>query len=345
MLERMKIPLFIALLLSAFSLALAQPSTYTVQPGDTLTRISARFGVSVKELAELNRLANPNALEVGQVLILASDLTWPNPLPAPLEKVTLEPQTGVQGQALALSVETRTDAPLRARFLGVDYALAPVQASPSQSLREAVLAVPVLQEEGAYALEFLLNDQVVLSLPVRVASGGYAREDITLSAETSKLLDPALTTAESERIETLCRPFESVKRWSGPFRSPVAGTTQTSAFGTLRSYNGGPYGSFHRGQDLRGTPGTPVTAPADGVVILAEPLTVRGNTVMLRHGLGVCSVYNHLSEISVKEGDTVNAGTLLGKVGDTGLVTGPHLHWEVRVLGVPVNPVQWVEAN
>ncbi len=342
MLEPMKSPFLIALLLSAFSLALAQPSTYTVQPGDTLTRIAAQFGVSVSELVGLNNLANPNALEVGQVLTLAPDIAWPNPLPAPFEEVTLEPQTGVQGRALMLSVETRTDAPLRARFLGVDYALAPAQASPSRHVQEAVLAVPVLQEVGVVALELLQNDEVVLSLPVRVASGGYARENITLSAETSKLLDPALTTAESARIETLCRPFEAVKRWNGPFRSPVAGPTQTSAFGTLRSYNGGPYGSFHRGQDLRGATGTPITAPADGLVMLAEPLTVRGNTVMLRHGLGVCSVYNHLSEIDVEEGDTVTAGTLLGKVGTTGLVTGPHLHWEVRVLGTPVDPVQWL---
>ena len=331
------------ILLLTLSLAWAQPGAYTVQPGDTLTRIAARFGVSVSELVGLNNLANPNALEVGQVLTLAPDLAWPDPLPAPFSRVTLTPPTSVQGRALMLSVETEADAPLRARFLGVDYALAPIPTSPSQNTQEAVLAAPVLQEVGVYPLEFLQNGEVVLSLPVRVASGDYARENINLSPETSKLLDPALTTAEAEHIETLCRPFEAVKRWNGPFRSPVADPTQTSAFGTLRSYNGGPYGSFHRGQDLRGTVGTPITAPADGVVVLAEPLTVRGDTVILRHGLGVCSVYNHLSEIGVKEGDAVTAGTLLGEVGDTGLVTGPHLHWEVRVLGVPVSPAGWVE--
>ena len=336
---------FLSLTLLTFSLALAQPNAYTVQPGDTLTRIAARFGVNVGELVSLNTLANPNALEVGQVLTLVPNLTLPDPLPAPFDKVTLEPQTGVQGRALTLSIEIQTNTPLRARFLGVDYDLAPIPVSPSQNLQEAVLAVPVLQEVGTYGLELLQNGEIILSLPVRVASGDYARENITLSAETSKLLDPALTTAESARIETLCRPFEAVKRWNGPFRSPVPDAAQTSAFGTLRSYNGGPYGSFHRGQDLRGAVGTPVTAPADGVVVLAEPLTVRGNTVILRHGLGVCSVYNHLSEVDVKEGDTVTAGTPLGKVGATGLVTGPHLHWEVRVLGVPVNPVQWVEGD
>ncbi len=337
----MKHSIFLALLL-AFSLAWAQPESYTVQPGDTLTRIAARFGTSVSELVGLNNLANPNVLEVGQILTLTPDLAPPDPLPAPFERVTLTPQTGVQGRALMLSVETRTDAPLRARFLGMDYALAPIPAS-LQHLQEAVLAVPVLQEVGVVPLEFLQNDELILSLPVRVMSGDYARESINLSPETSKLLDPALTTAEAARIETLCRPFEAVKRWNGPFRSPVTEPTQTSAFGTLRSYNGGPFRSFHRGQDLRGTVGTPVYAPADGVVVLAEPLTVRGDTVILRHGLGVCSVYNHLSEISVKEGDTVIAGTLLGKIGDTGLVTGPHLHWEVRVLGVPVDPAQWVK--
>ena len=74
---------------------------------------------------------------------------------------------------------------------------------------------------------------------------------------------------------------------------------------------------------------------------LAEPLTVRGNAVIIDHGLGVHSGYYHLSEISVQEGQQVKKGDVVGKVGDTGLATGPHLHWEIRVNGINVDPAQW----
>ena len=189
-----------------------------------------------------------------------------------------------------------------------------------------------------------------LSYPYPSASrpATNARENISLSAETSKLLDPALTTAESARIETLCRPFEAVKRWNGPFRSPVPDAAQDlGLWARCARITAGPYGSFHRGQDLRGAVGTPVTvARGRRRRPLAEPLTVRGNTVILRHGLG------RVQRLQPPERGRRQGGRhrhrrnpRLGKVGATGLVTGPHLHWEVRVLGVPVNPVQWVEGD
>jgi murein DD-endopeptidase MepM/ murein hydrolase activator NlpD len=78
-------------------------------------------------------------------------------------------------------------------------------------------------------------------------------------------------------------------------------------------------------------------------VALAEPLQVRGNVVILDHGLGVYSGFWHLSQIDVAAGQTVGEGEVVGLVGNTGLSTGPHLHWEMRVLDVPVDPVQWTQ--
>jgi murein DD-endopeptidase MepM/ murein hydrolase activator NlpD len=81
------------------------------------------------------------------------------------------------------------------------------------------------------------------------------------------------------------------------------------------------------------------------VVVLAEPLFVRGNAVVLDHGRGVFTGYWHLQKLEVKAGDRVVAGQMLGEVGSTGLSTGPHLHWEMRVRGVAVDPLQWTEGT
>src|SRR5690606_32787201 len=91
--------------------------------------------------------------------------------------------------------------------------------------------------------------------------------------------------------------------------------------------------------------GDEILAAAAGRVVLAEKLTVRGNTVFLDHGAGVVTGYFHMSEIAVQPGQFVEPGELLGKVGATGLVTGPHLHWEVRVNGLWVDPTPWLERT
>ena len=102
---------------------------------------------------------------------------------------------------------------------------------------------------------------------------------------------------------------------------------------------------FHTGLDFCGGVGIEVRAPATGVVTFAEPLVVRGNAIMIDHGWGVLSGYMHLDEILVSAGDTVEPGQLIGLVGGTGRVTGAHLHWEIWVSGVQVNPVDWLEVT
>jgi murein DD-endopeptidase MepM/ murein hydrolase activator NlpD len=115
----------------------------------------------------------------------------------------------------------------------------------------------------------------------------------------------------------------------------------TAPFGQRRSYAGGPVTSYHTGQDLGADKGTPVFAPITGTVALAEKLQVRGKAVLLDHGLGVFTGFWHLSQIDVEEGQVVGRGERVGLVGNTGLSTGPHLHWEMRVHNVPVHPTQW----
>jgi murein DD-endopeptidase MepM/ murein hydrolase activator NlpD len=116
-------------------------------------------------------------------------------------------------------------------------------------------------------------------------------------------------------------------------------------FGTRRNYNNTGYTSYHTGLDFFGGTGGPILAPAPGTVILASELTVRGLTTIIDHGWGVYTLYLHQSEILVEEGQKVLAGDTIGLVGASGRVTGPHLHWEVQVGGVPVQPLDWIERE
>lgn len=112
-----------------------------------------------------------------------------------------------------------------------------------------------------------------------------------------------------------------------------------------RNYDSGvnSMDSFHAGQDFGAPVGVPVTAPAAGVVSLAEPLSIRGNAVILDHGRGVYTGYWHSSGLRVTPGQAVNIGDVIGLVGNTGLSTGAHLHWELRIDGVAVDPMQFVD--
>lgn len=100
---------------------------------------------------------------------------------------------------------------------------------------------------------------------------------------------------------------------------------------------------YHTGLDFYGQ-NVPIYAPADGIVVFADALTVRGNATYIDHGWGVFSGYLHQSEMYVQAGDRVERGQVIGQVGATGRVTGPHLHWEIWVGGVPVEPLDWVAA-
>ncbi len=128
--------------------------------------------------------------------------------------------------------------------------------------------------------------------------------------------------------------------WEGAFILPVQGPV-TTAFGTARSYNGGPISTHHSGTDFGVDEGTPVLAAANGRVAFAGALTTRGTSVIIDHGAGVFTAYHHLSKIEVTVGQDVTQGQEVALSGMTGLATGPHLHWELIVGGQNVDPVDW----
>ena len=150
--------------------------------------------------------------------------------------------------------------------------------------------------------------------------------------------------SEQERIERDAKLLNDVwqapaaeRLWTEPFVRPVE-EPANSRFGTRSIFNGIPRNP-HGGADFLSPSGTPIHAPNAGRIVVARNLYFSGNTVIIDHGLGLFSMLAHLSAMDVKEGDRVSAGQIVGRVGATGRVTGPHLHWAVRASGARVDPV------
>ena len=153
------------------------------------------------------------------------------------------------------------------------------------------------------------------------------------------------TDYEWDKVSAFKKLVTPQKLWNGAFLRPNEGAIST-VFGVQRYYNGvfaDDY--YHRGVDYAGDTGSSVIAPASGYVRLlgtvAQGFLLHGNTIGLDHGQGVVSIFLHLSKIYVKDGDFVKAGQVIGAVGATGAVTGPHLHWGLYVNGEAIDPVAW----
>jgi hypothetical protein len=269
-----------------------------------------------------------------------SPTVTPIPMDPSLPLIALPPVVA-QGDPLLLRLRDESARQVVAAFDGRETPL--FEVSPGNFA--GILSAGLDTHPGGQPIYLTLIDGDGNSQPrqldIRIHSGGYPEERIDLSADRQGLLDPSVADAETARLREVWAPVTAEKLWQGPWTWPVSGAV-SSLFGTFRNYNEGQLSGRHTGLDLRGPVGTPVLSPARGRVVLAEPLTVRGNCIWLDHGWGVYSGYFHLSEIVVAPGDLVERGAQLGAVGATGRVTAPHLHWELRVLGAPAHPVQFV---
>ncbi len=147
---------------------------------------------------------------------------------------------------------------------------------------------------------------------------------------------------ESLEVSGIFKTNTAKTLWDGWFARPVPGIL-ISSFGKRSILNGKPR-SPHGGVDLRAAEGTPIKAPNGGRVVLAKNLYFSGNTVILDHGQGLYSYFGHLSRFAVKEGDSVSREQVVGYAGATGRVSGPHLHWSVRLHGARVDPMSLLFA-
>lgn len=190
------------------------------------------------------------------------------------------------------------------------------------------------------------DEPLELKGTLTVRDGGYIEETVVIAApDKKKIFDPALEEKkilEYRKIQGIITRRRDEQLWAGAFAMPAPGRI-TSPFGTYRTYSTGQT-ERHIGVDVANKEGTPIRAANRGVVMLAEELIVRGNTVVVDHGRGVFSIYNHLSAAAVEPGQELEKGEVLGYMGSTGLATGPHVHWEIRVFKWVVDPIEWTKV-
>ncbi|MDP2871515.1 MAG: M23 family metallopeptidase [Bacillota bacterium] len=200
---------------------------------------------------------------------------------------------------------------------------------------------------GGYQIKIVVTDRLGRSaesaVSFEVKSRSFPTQRLTMPPSQTALLAEDKLAEDRAKVSAARANPEPQPLWEGAFGQPVQGRIATE-YGQLRYVNG-VLTSRHTGIDISAPEGTPVAAANSGRVVLTTALHASGNTVIIDHGLGIFTNYNHLSKILVKEGQKVTAGQIVGEVGSTGFSTGPHLHFTMTVGAVSTNPWVWFAAN
>lgn len=313
---------------------------HLVAPGESLLTIASIHNISPLALATANGIDVSEPVFTGQRLRIPDETVQYRDLPASWVELRVRPGVVNQGSTVSVYVQNLEEG-VPEGWLGEQ----PLQFTPFGRGYVALLGVDAFTEPGAYelAVQSASESEPSLQYELPIVATAYDTQYINVGEALDGLLDPELRAGEDEFLKTLYAQFEETQRWSGPFQLPVPTAFVSAGYGGRRSYNGGPIEIYHTGTDYAAPEGTPVLAPADGVVIFSDELELRGGTVIIDHGLGVMTGYYHLSERLVDVGDEVVAGQEFAKVGNTGLSSGAHLHWDLRVMDVPVDALQWTE--
>jgi murein DD-endopeptidase MepM/ murein hydrolase activator NlpD len=245
-----------------------------------------------------------------------------------------------QGDVVVLTATTSEPVEdMRAQAFGRDLATFRLGPTTWQTL----VGVDIDTEPGMYTVSFEATSasagESTAVTDVEVTTREFGRRVLTVDDAFVNPPEPVITRITREALELgqLWTQSEPRRLWTGGFVRPVPGRVN-GAFGSRSIFNGEPR-QPHGGADFLSPKGTPIHAPNSGRVLLARDLYFTGNTVVIDHGLGVFSLLAHLSVVGVREGDMVTRGEIIGQVGATGRVTGPHLHWAVRMNGARVDPV------
>lgn len=319
---------------------------HVVQGGESLSGIARQYGVDMADIQQANEITDPSRIFVGQQLTIPG-VRPPDAasnLPTFVTSLNLRPLSFVEGRTGLIRLTTQNAATVTGTFLNQ-----PLVAIPQDNTTYLMFVpVPIFTQPGVYPVEMTVTQTTgesgQISFNIQVVSGAYGSQNITLPDDKLPLLAPGVEQNELSILTTVTRPFTSERYFSGTMSLPAA-AAMNSPFGTRRAYNGSGFDYYHNGADFAGAPGTPIYAAAPGRVVLADALNIRGISVVIDHGWGVYTNYSHMTERYVNIGEFVQTGQTIGTVGNTGRATGAHLHWEIWVNGVPVDPMQWVRES
>ncbi|TYT76384.1 M23 family metallopeptidase [Treponema phagedenis] len=262
------------------------------------------------------------------------------------------PEKTAQGDFIAISFESSASLGNAAvtLYTPAGKKAKTVQAFPLDKTKKKFLAlfgISIFWEEGMWQLEAKALRQgkpIQKKAELFIAKVNFPKEEIFLNAKNTGIAQnkSPKKKAQTEKLtEVLSAVNKDAPVFLGPFIMPISSRRRTSEFAEARVFkysNGKQSASYHWGIDFGVPIGTPVNAPGNGRVILAENRITTGWTVVLEHFPGMYTQYYHLSKLHVKQGDIVKQGTLIAATGNTGLSTGPHLHWEARINTTPVSP-------
>jgi murein DD-endopeptidase MepM/ murein hydrolase activator NlpD len=257
--------------------------------------------------------------------------------------LVIDPSTARQGNTVSIQV-ARPDL----RSVAGKFGSTAIKFAPAGGYWYALIGISRCAKLGAVPLTLTETDAagraITETATITVAATQFPVDAITLPpTKVTILQDTALINREAAQLAAVVNQYTTTRLWSGVFRQPVYATI-SEYFGTRRSYNGGPVGACgHEGMDFSMPEGSPIYAPARGRVVFTGLTQVRGNLTVIDHGVGVYSAFFHQVEILAKVGQMVEPGTLIGKVGTTGLSTGPHLHWSMWADGEYVDPLEWTK--
>lgn len=316
----------------------------SLSDGQSLLDLSLALSQNPWALASSNGLSSLWDLLPGEDLFTSAAGKSANRQSGLIGSVSLSPLPLTQGKTVEIRVDTNSATELQGNLGETPLHFFPL--APNKYV--AFQGIHAMQDPGIVEFNLTAKDTggsvAAVSQAVLVAEGNYP-QDPPLSVDPATI-DPKITGPEDQLVSQVTSQVTASKLWQGQFQPPVAQPyCVKSGFGSRRSYNGGVLKSFHGGTDFgvcNSSDPFSIYAAADGVVAYTGKLEVRGNATFINHGWGVYTAYFHQSEILVKPGDVVKAGQLIGKIGATGRVTGPHLHWEVWVGGVQVDPLQWL---
>jgi len=297
-------------------------------------------GLSPWEIVSLNQIEHPYRPLLYKPVFLAIGTETPKQYPAGFQSLQLSQVPAFPGQGLAIRAQLNEDL-----LVSGSYSNVPIATYVRDRRLVGLFGTGAFFSPGDHELTVQSPGNPLWSQPWRMLAGEWTFEDITLTGDAATI-DAESIRQERERLAVIWNTNSAEPLWQNAFAVPISDyLSESSQFGARRSYNGGPYGSYHEGLDYSAYAGTAVYAPARGTIVLAERLFVRGGAVIIDHGLGIFSGFYHLSEILVEVGQNVDQGQIIGRVGTTGLSTGNHLHWDLLVSGTWVDGNAWLESG